>query len=233
MKSGFCLAGSSMKPQTTLGTATTPDGNELVLYERDGIYSIRINGLELMSSRAHGSEEALASLAMAALARPRPAVLVGGLGMGYTLRAVLDHTPRGSTVVVAEVFPMVVEWNRGALADLAGRPLEDPRVRVEQADVATLIESCRASFDVVLLDVDNGPDAFTLSKNSRLYDRRGLGRAREALRRGGVLGVWSADPDPAFERRLRDAGFRVSTQRVPARTGRKGPKHTIFIAAKA
>ena len=219
-----------MKPQSTLGRATTPDGKELVLYERDGVYSIRVNGLELMSSRAHGSEEDMARLVLARVKVPAPVILVGGLGLGYTLRAVLDAMPAKSRVVVAEIFPAVVEWNRAELADLAGAPLLDHRVRVETRDVGEIINRSPTVFDAVLLDVDNGPDAFTIDRNKRLYGPRGLALIRRSLRPQGVLGVWSADPDKAFERRLSKAGFRLNTQTVPAYHGAKGTKHTIFIA---
>jgi spermidine synthase len=219
-----------MKPQHTLGRATTPDGRELILHERDGAYAIRVDGLELMSSRAHGSEEALARLVLEKISVPSPRILVGGLGMGYTLRAVLDVTPPAAQILVAEILPAVVEWNRTHLADLARRPLEDPRVKIEVRDVAAVMDDRPASFDAILLDVDNGPAAFTTARNASLYGAAGLALIRRSLRQGGVLGVWSADPDDPFARRLRTAGFRVEIAAVPARTGAKGPKHTIFIA---
>lgn len=219
-----------MKPQHTLGRATTPDGRELILHERDGAYAIRVDGLELMSSRAHGSEEALARLVLEKLPVAAPRILVGGLGMGYTLRAVLDLTPVAAEVVVAEILPAVVEWNRLHLADLARRPLDDARVTVEVRDVAAVMADHPDRFDAILLDVDNGPAAFTTADNERLYRASGLALIRRSLRRGGVLGVWSADPDPPFARRLTGAGFRVDTVTIPARTGAKGPKHTVFIA---
>ena len=219
-----------MKPQHTLGQAVTPDGKELVLYERDGTYSIRVNGLELMSSRAHGSEESLAELVLAETKAPNPRVLVGGLGMGFTLRAVLDQVSIESQIVVAEIFPAVVAWNREELSHLAQSPLADPRVTVVEADVADVIACEASAFDAVLLDVDNGPAAFTITRNERLYCPRGLAAIRRCLGQHGVLGVWSADPDPPFERRLATSGFRVETMTVPARKGSKGPKHTIFLA---
>ena len=219
-----------MKPQHTLGQASTPDGGEIVLYERDGAYFIRVNGLELMTSRAHGSEEDLARLALAKVKRKKPKVLVGGLGMGFTLRAVLDAVPRSAKVLVAEILPAVVAWNREELAHLAGKPLEDPRVAIVERDVAEIIAAAPSAFDAVLLDVDNGPAALTVTENERLYGPSGLAAICRCLRPGGVLGVWSADPDKAFERRLAKAGFKASTETVPARRGAKGPKHTIFIA---
>ena len=219
-----------MKPQHTLGQASTPDGGEIVLYERDGAYFIRVNGLELMTSRAHGSEEDLARLTLAKVNRKKPKVLVGGLGMGFTLRAVLDAVPMSAKVMVAEILPAVIAWNRNELAHLARSPLEDPRVAVVERDVAEIIAAASSAFDAVLLDVDNGPSALTVDKNEGLYGPSGLAAICRCLRPGGVLGVWSADPDKAFERRLAKAGFKVSTETVPARRGRKGPKHTIFIA---
>jgi spermidine synthase len=219
-----------MKPQHTLGTASTPDGGEIILYERDGAYTIRVNGLELMTSRAHGSEEDLARLVLAKVKRKKPKILVGGLGMGYTLRAVLDAVPESARIMVAEILPAVIAWNRNELAHLAGAPLDDPRVAVVERDVTEIIAAGPSAFDAVLLDVDNGPAAFTVAGNKGLYGPSGLAAIRRCLRPGGVLGVWSADPDKAFARRLAKAGFKVSTETVPARRGAKGPKHTIFIA---
>ena len=221
-----------MKPQHTLGQATTPDGGGIVLYERDGSYFIRVNGLELMTSRAHGSEEDLARLTLAKVKKKNPKVLVGGLGMGFTLRAVLDAVPKSAKVMVAEILPAVIMWNRKALAHLAGEPLEDPRVAVVERDVAEIIAAGPSAFDAILLDVDNGPEAFTVAENQRLYSPSGLAAIHRCLRAGGVLGVWSADPDKAFERQLAKAGFKVSTETVSARRGGKGPKHTVFIASK-
>jgi spermidine synthase len=197
---------------------------------RDGEYVIFANGKSLMSSRMHGSEEALATFACRrARALAAPHVLVGGLGMGFTLRATLDVLPAGATVVVAELLPAVVEWNRGALGALAGAPLKDARVRVEVSDVAATLGSSPGRFDAVLLDVDNGPAAFTATLNTRLYDDRGLAAARMALKDGGVLAVWSAWEDRRFEQRLRYGGFTVQIERVRGRLKKGGPRHTIFI----
>jgi spermidine synthase len=223
----------AMKPQHTLGYATTPDGGEIVLYERDGAYVIRVNGLELVSSRAHGSEEDLARLTLARVERNAPKILVGGLGMGYTLRAVLDVVPNSAKVLVAELLPEVVAWNRNELAHLAGSPLDDPRVAVVERDVAGIVDAGPSAFDAVLLDVDNGPAALTVARNEHLYSEEGLAAIRRCLRAGGVLGVWSADPDRAFEKRLTKAGLTVSMETVPARHGTKGPMHTIFVARLA
>ena len=213
-----------------LGETRTPDGALLALTRRGDEYIILADGKPLMSSRMHGSEEALATLACArARTLDEPSVLVGGLGMGFTLRATLDLLPPDATVVVAELVPAVVEWNRGPLGPLAKHPLKDTRVRVEVGDVAAVLRSSRERFDAVLLDVDNGPAAFTSSGNDALYDDRGLAAARAALKSGGVLAVWSAWEDRKFEQRLRYAGFTVEVKRVRARLKKGGPRHTIFL----
>jgi spermidine synthase len=186
-----------------------------------------------MSSRMHGSEEALATLACRRVRTlEQPCVLVGGLGMGFTLRATLDLLPPDARVVVAELVPAVVEWNRGPLGPLAGYPLKDNRVRVDVGDVAVTLSSSPAQFDAVLLDVDNGPAAFTASSNAGLYDDRGLAAARAALKMGGVLAVWSAREDRKFEQRLRYGGFAVAVERVRGRLKKGGPFHTIFLCHK-
>ena len=219
-----------MKPQVTLERTMTPDGTELILYERDGVFSIRVNGQELMTSRAHGSEEAMADLVLRRLKTRHPRVLVGGLGMGYTLRAVLDRVSFSSKVVVAELLPEIVRWNRDHLAHLAGSPLTDDRLTLIVDDVGKVLTSEPNGFDAILLDVDNGPAALTDHRNARLYLAEGLATIRRSLRQGGILGVWSASPDREYERALRRAGFRFRVEMVPARRGARGPKHTIFIA---
>ena len=217
-----------MIPQATLGQVTTRDGRELILYERAGAFYIRLDGLELMSSLAHGSEDALAELALDAVRHVEaPSVLIGGLGMGFTLRATLDRFPTASRLVVAEVFPEVIAWNRGPLAHLARRPLDDPRVELINRDVYEVLP--RGGFDVILLDVDNGPAPFTLESNARLYDRAGIGRLRAALNPGGVLSLWSAGEEPAFERQLRKVGLEVRRQTVHARRQGGGPRHAIYL----
>jgi spermidine synthase len=220
-----------MKPWELLGTTRTPDGDEMTLVRRDTEYVILASGKSLMSSRMHGSEEALAALACRRTrTRDRPCVLVGGLGMGFTLRATLDLLPPDATVVVTELLPAVVEWNRGPLAALAGRPLEDRRVKVEVGNVAVTLRASRDRFDAVLLDVDNGPAAFTTSANDGLYSDTGLAAARRALKAGGILAVWSAWEDRKFEQRLRYGGFTVEVERLRARLKKGGPRHTIFLA---
>jgi spermidine synthase len=219
-----------MKAWELLGQARTPDGTDITLMRQDAEYVILAGGRSLMSSRMHGSEEALATLACRHLPTlERPSVLVGGLGMGFTLRATLDLLPADATVVVAELVAGVVEWNRGPLAPLAGAPLRDRRVVVEVNDVAATLRGNRDRFDAILLDVDNGPDAFTASGNSALYSDAGLAAARAALRTGGVLAVWSAWEARRFEQRLRYGGFTVTVERPRARLKRGGPRHTIFL----
>ncbi len=221
-----------MLPWVRLGTAQAPGGGELVLSERAGEFVIRVDGRELMSSRVHGSETAMAELGCAHLPRTQAAeVLVGGLGLGYTLRAALDHTGPHARVTVAEIVPAVVEWNRGPLAHLAGRPLDDPRAAVEVADVGEVIAGAHRRFSAILLDVDNGPAALTRAQNQRLYGPRGLQAIARALAPGGTVVVWSASDDAPFAERLRRQGFALEIEHVPARgPGRPGPRHTLFVA---
>jgi spermidine synthase len=222
-----------VKPLELLGETTTPDGTDMKLVRRDREYIILANGKSLMSSRMHGSEEALATFGCRrARTLEQPSVLVGGLGMGFTLRATLNFLPADATVVVAELLPAVVEWNRGPLGPLAEHPLKDKRVRVEVGDVRVALGSGPGRFDAVLLDVDNGPSAFASSDNAGLYDNQGLASARDALKTGGVLAVWSAREDRKFEQRLRYAGFTVQVERVRGRLKKGGPHHTIFLGYK-
>lgn len=223
-----------MKPFELLGQTICTDGTVVKLMRRSDEYLILADGAILMSSRMHGSEEALAAFAcqrVRTLKRPR--VLIGGLGMGFTLRATLDLLSPEATVVVAELIPAVVEWNRGPLGPLAGHPLSDKRVRGETGDVAVTLHSGRSQFDAVLLDVDNGPAAFTASNNTKLYDKRGIATAHAALKREGVLAVWAAQDDRKFEERLREGGFNVQVQRVRGRLKKGGPRHTIFLCRKS
>lgn len=218
-----------MKPLELLGQTRAPDGTQMTLARRDRELLILAGGKPLMSSRMHGSEQALATLACGRLPAGGACVLVGGLGMGFTLRATLDLLPDDATVVVAELVPAVVEWNRGPLGPLADHPLRDRRVEVDQRDVADTLRSSPGRFDAILLDVDNGPDAFTSSGNARLYSDAGLSAARTALRGSGVLAVWSAWEDRKFEQRLRYNGFTVEVERVRGRLKQGGPRHTIFL----
>lgn len=217
-----------------IATAPIPDGGgELRLFREGPEFSIKIaGGGELMHSRAHGSEDRLAEITCTRIAaRPAPRVLIGGLGMGFTLAAALKHLGPTATVVVAELVPAVVEWNHGPLGEHAGRPLTDARASVEVGDVALVLQRERAAFDAILLDVDNGPQGLTHKRNDWLYSLPGLEAAMAALRPGGVLAIWSAGPDPLFTIRLKKARFRV--EQVPVRAhGNKGARHLIWLAWK-
>jgi len=223
-----------MNPWVLLDEVDVPgDGGAMKLYQRAFEFSISVKNEELMNSRMHGSEDALAELACERLAgRQHPRVLIGGLGMGFTLRAALDHLGEQSEVVVAELVPAVVQWNRTHLAELAGRPLEDARTTVRESDVGLVIKETAGAYDAILLDVDNGPDALTHAGNDRLYTHGGIAAAKNALTPGGFLGVWSAEPDKSFTKRLRGSGFKVEEITVRAR-GTKGRRHTIWLAEKA
>jgi len=222
-----------MIPWKLLDTAQTPgDGSELRLYERDNEFSIKVGNYELMNSRVYGSEDALGKLGCQKIAKhPRARVLIGGLGMGYTVRSALDELGDTAQVAVAELIPEVVQWNRGVLAGLAGHPLDDERVSVHGFDVAELIKTPEGGYNAILLDVDNGPDGLTRRSNNRLYSAAGLDAARLALSSGGLLAVWSAAPDAAFVRRLETAGFSVEEVIVKARGGR-GARHVIWLATR-
>jgi spermidine synthase len=219
-----------VKPWELLGQTRTPEGEEMTLTRHGSEYVILASGQSLMSSRMHGSEEALAMFGCGRARRlEEPCVLVGGLGMGFTLRATLDLLPPGATVVVSELVPAVVDWNRGPLGPLARHPLKDKRVVVDINDVAATLRASPGRFDAVLLDVDNGPAAFTAAHNAGLYDDRGLAAARAALTPGGILAVWSSREDRRFEQRLRYGGFHVTIERVRGRLKKGGPRHTIFL----
>jgi spermidine synthase len=201
--------------------------------QRGEDFWIMLGANALMSTRLRGSEEALATLACERIAsRPRPALLIGGLGMGFTLRAALGALRRDASLVVSELVPAIVEWARGPMAHVHAGSLDDPRVRIVESDVGDLIAAARSGYDAILLDVDNGPDALSRDSNDRLYDLEGLRRAKAALKPGGLLAIWSAAPDPAFARRLAQAGFRVEEVTVRAHAGRKGAKHMIWLATK-
>jgi len=194
---------------------------------------IRVDDRELMGSRVHGSEDALADLACDRLRDCTAArVLVGGLGMGFTLAAALRRVGSAGQVVVAELVPVVVDWNRGVVGAVAGHPLEDPRVGVHEGDVGALIRKSGQAWDVVLLDVDNGPTALTRADNAGLYGRQGLDALHAALRPGGVAAVWSAAPDVSFTRRFEQAGFEVDVVEVRARGKKGGRRHTIWLGKR-
>jgi spermidine synthase len=223
-----------VKPWELLGQTRTPDGEEMTLTRHGTEYVLLASGQTLMSSRMHGSEEALAMFACArARTLEAPCCLVGGLGMGFTLRAALDLLPSDASVIVAELAPALVDWNRGPIGPLARHPLRDKRVVVEVSDVAATLRSNPGRFDAVLLDVDNGPAAFTASDNAGLYEDRGLAVAHAALKPGGVFAVWSSREDQRFEQRLRYGGFDVTVERVRGRLKKGGPRHTIFLGAVA
>jgi len=221
-----------MIPRILIDTAQIPGGGELRLIQRGDEFSIMLGGNELMNSRVSGSEEALAALTAERLRdRPEARVLIGGLGMGFTLRAALEAFGVKSSFVVAELVPGVIAWAKGPLAHILGPSLGHCRVQVVQGDVADLIGAGSASYDAILLDVDNGPDGITSAANDRLYGKQGLSRASAALRPGGVLAIWSSAPDDAFSQRLRGAGFAVEEVAVRAR-GDRGPRHLIWIATR-
>ena len=207
-------------------------GGELRLMQRGSEFSIMSGTTELMNSRLTGSEAALATLACDRLgARPAPRMLIGGLGMGFTLRAAQAVLPGDAEIVVAELVPAVVAWARGPLAGVFGTSLDDSRVTVRELDVADLIKEGRSDYDAILLDVDNGPEGLSRRANDRLYSSAGLRAARAALRPGGVLAVWSSGPDPAFTLRLRQAGFGVEEIKVRANGARGGARHVIWMAS--
>jgi spermidine synthase len=224
-----------MNPWVLLDQVEVPgDGGEMKLYQRAFEFSISVKNEELMNSRMHGSEDALAELTCKRITdRKDPHVLVGGLGMGFTLGAALEHLGDHARVVVAELVPAVVQWNRTHLAELAGRPLDDPRVTVRESDVRLVIKEQAAAYDAILLDVDNGPDGLTHEGNDRLYTHGGLAAAKAALKPGGILGVWSAEPDKSFSKRLRGSGFSIEEVSVRARGKRGGRRHTIWLAEKS
>ena len=222
-----------MIPWIQLDSAKVPGGREeLRLKRRGSEFSIMLGANELMNSRLSGSEEALARLSCAKIrGRQRPAMLIGGLGMGFTLRAALAELPPDAAVVVAELVPAVIAWAHGPMAELFAGSLDDPRVNIREADVADLIVSGKVVYDAILLDVDNGPDGLSRSANDRLYRLPGLAAAHAALKPGGVLAVWSAHPDRSFAARLRQSGFEVEEVHTRAR-GKRGARHVIWLATR-
>lgn len=225
-----------MIPWVHLDTAEVPGGGTLRLMQRGTEFSIMAErGNELMNSRVYGSEELLATMAAGKIPdRRNPKVLIGGLGMGFTLRAALASLPKGAQITVAEIVPKVLEWARGPLAGVVGGSLDDKRVTIHRGDVGSLIAgSADGHWDMILLDVDNGPDGLTRPGNDNLYDAAGLSRSKRTLSRGGVLGIWSAGPEQGFTPRLRRAGFRTEEHQVRSSGARKGARHVIWIAVRA
>lgn len=216
--------------RTELALVRLAGGDALQLCRSGGRYEIRFNGRELMSDRAHWSETALGALACEGIRAAEPCVLIGGLGMGYTLRAALDVLPGSARVLVAELLPEVIAWNRGPLAHLNGCALDDRRVVVEPGDVATVLGRSPGQFDAVVLDVDNGPDDVTFAGNRGLYDRDGLMLIRRALRPRGMLGVWASRPSRRFEERAAHCGFALDMAEIAARGCATDPRHTIYLA---
>jgi spermidine synthase len=223
-----------MIPWLQLDTARVPGADvQLRLMQRGAEFSMRLGQNELMSSHLSGSEEALATLACRRIeAVKRPHLLIGGLGMGFTLRAALAVLGSDARIMVAELVPAVIAWARGPMADIFGESLDDPRASIREADVVDVIRSHDSAFDAILLDVDNGPEGLIRQANDALYDLKGLNAIRRALRPGGVLAVWSSGPNPLFSKRLRAAGFDVNEVAVRATTKRSGARHVIWFATK-
>jgi spermidine synthase len=223
-----------MIPWLQLDTARVPGADvQLRLMQRGAEFSMRLGQNELMSSRLSGSEEALATLACRRIeAVKRPHLLIGGLGMGFTLRAALAVLGSDARIMVAELVPAVIAWARGPMADIFGDSLDDPRASIREADVVDVIRSHDSAFDAILLDVDNGPEGLIRKANDALYDLKGLNAIRRALRPGGVFAVWSSGPNPLFSKRLRAAGFDVNEVAVRATTKRSGSRHVIWFATK-
>ena len=222
-----------MIPRELLATAVVPDGETLRLFRRGADFMIVLDRNELMNSRMSGSEEALATMTCARLAgRSAPHLLIGGYGMGFTLRAALGALGLDARVSVAELVPEIVAWARGPMTGLTAGCLDDPRVLILPGDVAAPIAAAAGTYDAILLDVDNGPDGLTRAGNDGLYSARGLAAARRALTPGGVLAIWSAAPDKRFARRLAEAEFVVEEAVVRARSNGKGPRHVIWFATR-
>ncbi len=213
-------------------TAWVPGGEKLELFRHDRDFMIVLGHNELMSTRKWGSEEALATMAWDRVkgTTKRPHFLIGGYGMGFTLRAALRILPADARITVVELVPEIIEWARGPMAELAQDCLDDPRVNLIMGDVAHVIDAARADYDAILLDVDNGPDGLVREDNNAIYSRMGLRAVRNALTSDGVAAIWSAGPDPAFNRRLEKSGFRVDEVKVASRSNGKGPKHVIWFA---
>ena len=220
-----------MKPWITVGEALSPDGTRLELVEHDGEYIIKADDLPLMSTRMHFSEIELARLVCNRL-KPGAKVMIGGLGLGYTLRAALDHLPKDGTAVQVELVPEVVEWNKGPLAPFAEHPLDDKRSELVQGDVSKVLREARNEYDSIMLDVDNGPTALVNERNSWLYTDTGLQAIRSALKNGGRVAIWSADDEPRFVSRMKRNGFRAEKHQIQAHKGKGGIRHVIFTGRK-
>ncbi|WP_294257565.1 spermidine synthase [uncultured Sphingomonas sp.] len=221
-----------MTPRELLDTADVPGGEPLRLFRRGDDHMIVLERNELMNSRMSGSEEALAVMTLERLGKREARVLIGGYGMGFTLRAALAVLGGNAKVTVAELVPKIVDWARGPMAALTNGCLDDPRVKVVFDDVGRVIADGQNAYDAILLDVDNGPDGLTRVGNDSLYSMRGLDSARQALRPGGILAVWSAASDAPFARRMRDSGFQVEEVAVRARQNGKGPRHVIWFGKR-
>jgi spermidine synthase len=222
-----------MKPRELLATAQIPGGDELRLYKRDTDFIIALGANELMSSRSSGSEEALALMTIERLQTEAPHLLIGGYGMGFTLRAALARLGLQARLTVVELVPEILEWARGSMAALTAGCLDDPRVELIMRDVSRAIAAAERRFDAILLDVDNGPDGLTREENDHIYSLLGLQEAKRALKPGGVLAIWSAAQNERFARRLKHAGFQVEEIMVRAGRGGKGARHIIWFAVKA
>ena len=220
-----------MTPRELIGTALVPGGSELRLFRHGGDYMIVLDRNELMSSRMSGSEEALAVMTCERISKCRtPHLLIGGYGMGFTLRAALARLAPSARITLAELVPEIIDWARGPMATLTAGCLDDPRVHLIEGDVAASIGAAHRSYDAILLDVDNGPDGLTRAANDQIYSMTGLALAKAALKPGGVLAIWSAAQDSAFSRRLKTSGFKVEEISVRARSNGKGPRHVIWFA---
>ncbi|MEE4200351.1 MnmC family methyltransferase [Erythrobacter sp.] len=225
-----------MLKRELIDTAEIDDGETLELYSHGRDFMIVLGRNELMSTRMRFSEEQLADLTVERLEADNPRILIGGYGMGFTYRAAHERLGEGAQIVIGEISHSILEWAQGPMAELTGDTLSDPRLDLKICDVAALIDdaidgTCE-KFDAILLDVDNGPDGLVREDNNRLYSRTGLGKARDALKPDGILSVWSAAPDPAFRRRLKEAGLDVEEKRVRSRPNNKGAHHIIWFARK-
>jgi len=229
----YSYEGVFVVPWVELATAIVPGGGKLRLIQRGAEFSIMAGPIVLMNSRLSGSEKALAALAAQKIGgRPHPRMLIGGLGMGFTLRAALDALGGGAEVVVAELVPEVIAWAKGPMAPVFGTCLADPRVNIREGDVGQVMRTEKLGFDAIVLDVDNGPEGLTRNSNDALYGAKGLAAAAAALRPGGVYAVWSSGPDANFARRLHDAGFAVEEHKTRANGARGGARHIIWVGTK-